>query len=331
VWWPASVNLFEDAIKMMPRFIPISWDIVFSDSVNVNVIEGDDRDDELTGSEEADAMNGGRGDDILSGEAGDDWLFGFEDNDTLAGDEGDDQLQGGDGDDILYGGDGADVLFGEAGDDTLEGGDGVDSLNGGEGNDTLLGSEGDTLTGDEGDDRYVYAKGDGNILINNRDADQQSRDVLQFQQGITPEDIVISRLTDDLMLTLSESGETITLYNYFLDGGNSEYALDSIEFADGTQWDMDYVKAQVGRGTSGDDNLNGYSVADTLEGLAGNDTLYGMSGDDTLLGGTGNDLLYGGDGDMTIDNEDILRFLDGIDSCVVTIKRFANTHFYSAW
>ncbi|MCU7861078.1 MAG: hypothetical protein KZQ86_14890, partial [Candidatus Thiodiazotropha sp. (ex Lucinoma kastoroae)] len=294
VWWPASVNLFEDAIKRVLRFIPMGWESVYSDSA-VNIIEGDDGDNELTGGEGDDRMNGGRGDDILTGDWGDDWLFGFEDNDNLFGDEGDDQLQGGDGDDELDGGDGADVLFGEAGDDTLDGGAGTDDLYGGEGNDTLYGGEGDTLMGDGGEDRYVYTRGNGNILINNQDADQQSRDVLQIQQGITPDEMIVSRLTDDLLLTLADSGETITIYNYFLDGGMSEYALDLIEFADGTLWDIDQVKARVEQGTDGDDHLNGYADADTLEGLAGNDTLYGAGGDDTLRGGMGSDVLYGGE------------------------------------
>ncbi|MCM8921806.1 MAG: hypothetical protein LC540_17340 [Candidatus Thiodiazotropha sp.] len=187
------------------------------------------------------------------------------------------------------------MLFGETGDDTLDGGDGADRLYGGEGSDTLLGGEGDTLTGDEGNDRYVYARGNGNILINNQDTDQQSHDVLQIQQDITPDEIIVSRLTDDLLLILADSGESITIHNYFLDGGTSEYALDLIEFSDGTQWDIDQVKAQVEQGTEGDDHLNGYADADILEGLAGNDTLYGAGGDDTLRGGMGSDVLYGGD------------------------------------
>jgi Ca2+-binding RTX toxin-like protein len=306
VWWPTSTNLFADAIKMVPRFIPISWEMVLGDEAGI-IIEGDDHDDVLTGSQEDDRMSGGRGDDILIGEAGDDWLFGFEDNDDLRGDLGDDQLQGGDGDDALDGGDGDDVLFGEAGDDTLDGGAGADQLYGGEGNDTLRSGEGDTLTGGVGDDCYLYARGDGNVLINNEDNDQLSRDVLQIQQGITPEEIVVSRSTDDLLLTLAGSGETITVYNYFLDGGNSEYVLDLIEFADSTQWDIDYIKAQVGRGTDGDDTLNGYTDADTLAGLAGNDTLHGGAGDDFLYGCDDRDHQMGSEQSERYDSKYINR------------------------
>jgi Ca2+-binding RTX toxin-like protein len=113
--------------------------------------------------------------------------------------------------------------------------------------------------------------------------------------------------------TLQSSGEVITVVGFFLEEDGWTRALNLIQFEDGARWDTDSILARALQGSEASDTIFGYSSADTIEGLAGNDT------------------LVGGDGDMTIDNEDILRFLDGIDSCVVTIKRFANTHFYSAW
>jgi Ca2+-binding RTX toxin-like protein len=74
VWWPTSVNLFEDAIRMVPRFIPISWETVPGDAANI--FDGTDWDEPIDGSEQGDRMDGGRGEDILSGNGGDDWLQG---------------------------------------------------------------------------------------------------------------------------------------------------------------------------------------------------------------------------------------------------------------
>lgn len=87
-------------------------------------------------------------------------------------------------------------------------------------------------------------------------------------------------------------------------------------------------------GTTGNDSIDGQSVADTISGLPGNDTLagfdgqdliygnqtndilYGNTGEDTLYGGQGNDTLFGGDDrDALYGNfgDDSLRGNDGND------------------
>lgn len=66
-------------------------------------------------------------------------------------------------------------------------------------------------------------------------------------------------------------------------------------------------------GGSGNDKIQGNTVAnllkgnngnDSLYGLSGNDTLQGRIGDDTLIGGSGYDYLDGGEGSDTIDFSD---------------------------
>lgn len=49
-------------------------------------------------------------------------------------------------------------------------------------------------------------------------------------------------------------------------------------------------------GTTGNNVLNGTSVANRMYGYQGNDTLYGNAGNDTLYGGSGKDYLKGGAG-----------------------------------
>ncbi|MFC1385690.1 MAG: calcium-binding protein, partial [gamma proteobacterium symbiont of Clathrolucina costata] len=280
VWWPAGVNLFEDAIRMVPRFIPISWETLPGDATNI--FDGTDWGEPMEGSPQDDRMDGGRGEDILSGDAGNDWL---------EGGEGNDDLDGGEGDDWLFGGDG---------DDNLDGGEGADILNGGGGDDRLRGGNGDVLTGGLGNDRYLYARGDGNIRIGNYDTDTGNQDTLQFLDGIDPSDVTINRYANDLCLTVQGSGDVIVA-GYFSNWPEIEFSLDVIEFDDGSQWDSATIQDWMDRTGNGDDDLTGTDVADLLEGRAGDDRLHGGAGDDTLTGGAGYDWIYGNDGNDRLD------------------------------
>ncbi|MEW8203416.1 MAG: calcium-binding protein [Candidatus Thiodiazotropha endolucinida] len=275
VWWPTGVDLFEDAIRMAPRFIPISWETLPGDATSI--FEGSDRDEPMEGSQQNDRMDGGRGEDILSGNAGEDWL---------QGGEGNDDLDGGEGDDWLFGGDG---------DDNLDGGEGADILNGGDGDDRLRGGNGDVLTGGLGNDRYLYARGDGNIRIGNYDTDTGNQDTLQFFEGINPSDVTINRYANDLCLTVQGSGD-VTVAGYFFNWPEVEFSLDAIEFADGSQWDSTTIQDWMDWTGNGDDNLTGTDAADLLEGRAGDDGLHGGAGNDTLSGGDGSDALHGESG-----------------------------------
>jgi Ca2+-binding RTX toxin-like protein len=296
VWWPPATNLFADAVMMVPRFFPITWDTTQEGATNV--LRGTDEDDLLTGNEQDDFAHGGRGDDILSGEGGDDWL---------SGDEGSDTLDGGDGDDLLFGGEG---------DDNLDGGPGADRLFGGTGNDLLRGSEGDIVRGGEGNDRYLYAVGDGDIYIANCDySDLEGLDVLEFLEGIDPTEVSISRLDEDLLLSIESSGEVITIGGFFYAVENG-MGVDNIEFANGTVWDQTTIMGRIRQAGDDDDVMMGTEGADTLDGRAGDDVLHGREGDDLLSGGDGNDRIFGDSGDDQLqggDGNDTLRGNHGND------------------
>ncbi|MEW8193199.1 MAG: calcium-binding protein, partial [Candidatus Thiodiazotropha sp.] len=343
VWWPWAFNLFDDAVKFESGLIkvPRTWEIVLDDG-GIDIVQGDDRDNEMTGNDETDRMHGGRGDDLLTGAAGDDWLNGGEGNDDLEGGEGQDTLEGDYGDDLLRGGPG----------------------------------EGDLLDGGVGNDIYLFGAGDGNTLINNFDAMHESQDTLRFLPGIEPNDVRVGRAGDNLLLMVGSSAEVITVLGYFLDGGESPYVLDRIEFANGAVWDVtqviellrpsgdadDHIEGTVGddaldgrgghdlvQGGDGNDTLSGGEGNDELHGDAGNDEILGNAGDDRLYGGAGDDRLRGGagrdelsggggndtylyglgDGDMVIRNQDsregrhdVLRFLEGIAPTDVVVRRF---------
>ncbi|MGA3846913.1 calcium-binding protein [Ralstonia nicotianae] len=250
----------------------------------------------------ADNLYGYASDDALNGLDGNDTLRGYGGNDTLRGEAGADTLFGGDGNDVLDGGTDNDYLYGEAGDDSLQGGAGNDNLYGGAGNDTLEGGAGnDYLVGNEGSDTYVFNSGWGQDTIYNYDTTSGHSDVIEFGTGIAASDIVATRSGDDLVLSLRNSSDKVTVQSYFNSDATGPYRIDQVRFADGTSWDVAAVKALVQVPTSGADNLYGYASDDVLNGLDGNDTIRGYGGNDTLRGEAGADNLFGGDGNDVLD------------------------------
>ncbi|WP_426112036.1 calcium-binding protein [Pseudomonas sp. DSP3-2-2] len=266
-------------------------------------------DDTLSGGMGDDSLFGLAGNDVLSGDAGDDSLSGGAGNDTLKGEAGNDTLNGGDGTDLLSGGDGVDTLYGGAGADLLEGNSGNDNLNGDAGDDVLDGGAGnDSLSGGAGSDTYRFSRGWGQDSISNYDTSTNKSDAIEFASGIVPGDIAVTRSGDSLILTLRGTTDRITVSSYFSNDGVSAYQLESIKFADGTNWSLDQVKSLAMQSTDGNDSIWGYASDDTLSGGLGDDTLYGQAGNDTLKGDAGNDTLNGGDG------TDLLSGGDGVDT-----------------
>ncbi len=244
-----------------------------------------------------DTILGSEGNDTLKGKASKDIIFGMEGNDTI---------NGGFGDDTLYGGEGDDHLYGESGNDTLIGGTGNDYLNGGVGADT-----------------YIFKSGDGEDTINDYDTGTNQLDKILFLDDIQPEDIVVSRNENDMVITNIKSGDEITVEKAFqTSGSKSPYLIEQIQFQDGTVWGIEEIMEQTRDryGTGADDTFTGYgnsmiyngneifyagegndtiragSGDDILYGESGNDILYGEAGDDLLVGGTGKDYLSGGSG-----------------------------------
>jgi Ca2+-binding RTX toxin-like protein len=243
--------------------------------------------------------NGGR---LFGGAAGD-LLWGGAGNDILDGHLGNDILRGSNGNNVLNGGEGNDMLLGKgfgsgiSGNDTLNGGTGNDTLSGEEGNDILNGGTGiDTLNGGVSSDTYLFDLGWGQDTLNNFDTSIGKLDVIQFGAGITALDINVSRINENLILSMVGTTDQLTVQDYFSSDAAGAYKLEEIKFADGIVWNVDTVKAKALVGGSGNDTLYGYATADTLDGLLGNDILFGLGGNDTLNGGDNDDLLDGGTG-----------------------------------
>jgi Ca2+-binding RTX toxin-like protein len=211
------------------------------------------------------------------------------------------------GNDVLYGTVFSDTINGLGGNDRLFGRGGDDILIGGAGNDTLDGGAGnDELRGGSGSDTYRFGRGDGHNFIIEESWDEADVDRIELKAGITPDDVHLARVrapnnwwdTDDLVLTIVDTGETIRVKQHFVAGHRT--AVEEIVFADGTVWGEEEIRSRLLNGGDGDDVLYGFAGRDNvIDGGAGNDTLYGSDGNDTLIGGAGYDLLAGGRGSDT--------------------------------
>jgi Ca2+-binding RTX toxin-like protein len=248
-----------------------------------------------------------------------------------------DNLTGTAGVDIINGYSGDDNLTALAGNDTLLGGLGNDTLNAGDGNDSLTGGSGfDTLIGGAGDDTYYLNLGDGADTI----LDSAGTDVVQLGAGITENNVTVKNNGTDFFLAL-DSGENITLSNT-VGSGNIvfENAIEIIRFANGTEWNLARLQLEALKGTSADDDINGFNTDDTIASGAGNDTINAWGGNNILSGGQGDDLLVAsigndvyryaqGDGnDLIIDagGTDRIEFGAGITAEQVLASRDANNN-----
>ena len=259
----------------------------------------------------------------LNGTSGDDTLYGFSDQSNI--------ISADDGNDTVYAGGFGDEISGGAGNDSLYGSSGDDILDGGLDNDILEGSA--------GNDTYVFGLGYGNDTIYDHDTTQGNLDIVSFLEGITPEDVAVTRSGDNLLITIAGSTDTLTVERYFSPYargswyyyGSNVNKVEEFHFADNTVWTTSDIldKVRYIQGTENDETISGFGdqqniihagagndtlyaayLGDELYGEAGNDGLYGSSGNDLLVGGTGDDILEGSSGD------DVYQFSlgDGVDT-----------------
>ena len=217
-----------------------------------------------------------------------------------------------DGDDLTYGFGTADFFSASIGNDWMTGGDGGDIYEFG------IGSGFDTI---EDNQRYQQL----GIDVVSDNAQLGADDQVLFGGGITAADVTFSRIgaTDDLLITLAGSPDTLTVDNQFhgrrldLFGFYGIAWADRIEefnFEDGTTITWQQVLTDVTTGTAGADNLYGAHYADTLTGHGGNDFMSGGDDGDTYVYnlGDGNDVIEDNQYDIFTTADDVLSFGAGI-------------------
>lgn len=125
--------------------------------------------------------------------------------------------------DDFYGSSGANALWGAAGNDILAGRAGDDRMYGGTGNDTLYGAA--------GNDTYYFSIGDGQDLIDNRDASTATSDIVNMTgTGIAASNMWLVRNGNDLVVSLLASTDKMTFKNWYTDAANQ---IDQIVATDG--------------------------------------------------------------------------------------------------
>ncbi len=278
-----------------------------------NQILGTGLDDlDLVGTAAADHIIGLAGNDRMNGQSGGDWLEGREGNDKLYGSNGDDLLQGGDGDDYLMGVNGADIMDGGAGTDTaswkfspvaIDVNLALGTVSGGTGDGDILISieniegsrdHGDTLTGDDGNNR-IYARGGNDTVSGGLGTDRL--------YGEAGDDTLLGGGDDDVLLggigadMLDGGAGTADWAGYYQSTAavTVDLNLAGPQVSTGEASGDTLINIENLQGSNFDDVLTGDGVSNRFYGLIGNDVLNGGGGDDKLYGGTGVDTINGGD------------------------------------
>lgn len=179
--------------------------------------------------------------------------------------------------------------------------------------DTIRAGAGDDqIVISEGSDTVIYAIGDGYDVISDESGALSEVDTLKLV-GLNPQDVEFSRVGDNLVVTVTQSGETITSVNFFkagsVEGSIGGWNVDRIMFQNGITWDKAAIaKVTAIRGDADANGLAGAATDDTLIGGKGNDTLEGRKGSDTYIWslGDGSDTIieddYAGTDKLVLEN-----------------------------
>lgn len=204
---------------------------------------------------------------------------------------------------------------------------------GGGGNDILyLSATNATLKGGNGADVYIVGESLGTSVLEDQDAGH-SYNTLRFSK-YNAADLTFARSGKDLIVTVTATGEKLTIKNQFYDkitsifGGElgPAWGVKEIIFADGTVWTGAHISKAAAGGTSGNDNLVGSDHNDVFDGGAGNDTMSGGDGSDFYIFGRGygQDAISDGGYDPFLPSLDFVQFGAGITRDDLVFSRTAN-------
>jgi Ca2+-binding RTX toxin-like protein len=234
------------------------WDFSATELHRITLVDGGKGHDSIIGSAAADTLTGGQGNDRLAGGGGDDVfiVIGQGDGiDTLYGNAGDDTLLGSSGDDdfglakldaassleLIDGAGGTNRILGSNSRtlwdfshtalrdiERLDAGGGHDTIIGSAQDDLIIGGSGnDKLQGGAGADTYHMERGHGHDTVL-ADGANSAEDLLFFG-GVEKEELWFSRQRDDLLVSVMDDLDSVTLEGWFQPGQHTvaEIATDS--------------------------------------------------------------------------------------------------------
>ncbi len=175
-----------------------------------------------------------------------------------------------------------DSIVGDDKDNFIISTSGNDSVSGKRGNDSIINYEGNTI--------YNFDKGDGNDII----MDYNGKDKIVLGKSIKEEDVKYFRNNKDLIISINNMEDSITVLNWFL---KDDYKIETIEYSSsGSVVTSEYINEILSTtiATGYDDVIIGNDKDNIIDGLAGNDYIEGRGGNDTIIGGLGKDIMKGG-------------------------------------
>jgi len=116
-------------------------------------------------------------------------------------------------------------------------------------------------------------------------------DTIVFGEGITQENISVTLVGSDVVITLNEN-DSLTIKN----ATTSNSSVENIQLSDGTILKIKDLQ----NATEFNDNLTFGNTSVTLDALGGDDRVTTGSGDDVITGGSGDDTIRTNDGDDTL-------------------------------
>ncbi|MCC0029599.1 MAG: hypothetical protein H6891_04750 [Brucellaceae bacterium] len=184
-------------------------------------------------------------------------------------------------------------------------------MRGDAGDNVLVAHEGfTTLAGHKGSDTYVVDADAGDVVIRGEGGKSGGDTDILDLSGLASSDVTLAHVGRDLVITINETGNTITVRNHFA-GHDDSRGLEVIHLADITldeagiadvaehgwpQVEQPSAQPPTVFGTDAADDLQGTGAGEYVFGLGGDDSIHGNGGDDIIDGGDGLDTIWGGDG-----------------------------------
>lgn len=212
---------------------------------------------------------------------------------------------------------GNDAIYGFSLEDRIDGGAGDDFMSGGNENDV-----------------YVFGAGYGHDTIHEQWSNILSGgiDAVEFTAGTLPADVAFTRDGDDLIVTITATGDTLRVRDQYVvteTGTLGTHAFNQIEqfrFDNGVvlQWPAIRTAIIEASQTPGDDLVLGTHFDDLFQGGTGNDRIEGGNGGDTYRFnvGDGADTIRDHLDNLFTDRADRVVFGEGISADDIVITRY---------
>jgi Ca2+-binding RTX toxin-like protein len=212
---------------------------------------------------------------------------------------------------------GDDIIHGFSLEDRIDGGSGNDFMSGGNENDT-----------------YVFGAGYDHDTIHEQWSNILSGgiDTVEFTPDTLPEDVAFTRDGDDLIVTMTATGDTLRIRDQYVvteTGTLGTHAFNQVElfrFSNGVVLEWPAIRTAIieASQTPGNDLVLGTHFDDIFEGGEGDDRIEGGNGGDTYRfgGGDGADTIRDHLDNLFTDRADRVVFGEGISADDIVITRY---------